>query len=67
MKKTAYRFNTKAAALFMSSAMLISLTACTQPVYRLDPATTTTMQTNSSTAVSESNKDQDSGNENVYA
>ena len=67
MKKTAYRFNTKAAALIMSSAMLISLTACTQPVYRLDPATTTTMQTNSSTAVSESNKDQDSGNENVYA
>ena len=66
MKKTAYRFNIKAAALLMSSAMFISLTACTQPVYRLDPATTTTTQpTSTSSKASESN--QDSGYENVYA
>ena len=49
----------------MTSAMLISLTACKQPVYRLDPATTTTMQTSGSTAASAS--DQGSNSENVYA
>lgn len=65
MKKTAYRFNSKAAALLMTSAMLISLTACKQPVYRLDPATTTTMQTIGSTAASAS--DQGSNSEKVYA
>lgn len=65
MKKTAYRFNSKAAALLMTSAMLLSLTACKQPVYRLDPATTTTMQTNGSTAAS--GAAQESVNENVYA
>ena len=66
MKKTAYGFNSKAAALLMSSAMLISLTACTQPVYRLDPATTTATQPTGGSAVT-SVSGNDSENRKVYA
>ena len=61
MKKTTYKLHHKIGAAVLSSAMITALTACSQPVYKLDnqtsgSATTTMLQTSETPAGSEQTK-----------